>query len=70
MMSTYILLNVNTKQKDEVMLNSPEEAFAMVRERNRKDRSAPWRAFDDCGNLIVGLLQNNESGCFEGVALV
>lgn len=66
-MAVYTLFNANTRKKETVTLGSDAEAFAMAQDRNRKDRSQPWRAYDEYGQRIVGLYQSNESGHIERI---
>ena len=69
-MRTYTLFNANTRKRETVTCSNAQEAFELVQSRNRKERSQPWRAYDEHGRLIVGLYQDNESGHVEGVISV
>ena len=69
-MERFILYNANTRKRETVTCCSAQEAFELVHNRNRKEHSQPWRAYDEWGYRIVGLYQNNDSGCFERVMKV
>ena len=45
------------------------EAFEITIMRNRRDRSACWKAYTERGELIYGLYQNNESGQYKTVCV-
>ena len=66
-MAVYTLFNANTRKQETVTLGSDAEAFAMAQDRNRKDRSQPWRAYDEHGYRIFGLFQDNEGGHIERI---
>ena len=67
-MKIYTLYNSDTGNMETVACNSSLEAFELAQERNRKERrTQPWRAYDERGQRIVGLYQNNDSGRFDRV---
>ena len=66
-MRTYTLFNANTRKRETVTCSNAQEAFELVQSRNRKERSQPWRAYDEHGYRIFGLYQSNESGHLERI---
>ena len=66
-MKVFTLYNADSGNMETVALNSQVEAFELAMKRNRKERSQPWRAYDEHGYRIFGLFQDNESGRVEGI---
>lgn len=66
-MKVFTLYNADSGNMETVALNSQVEAFELAMKRNRKERSQPWRAYDEHGYRIFGLYQSNESGHIERI---
>lgn len=56
-------------QVETVECDGEAEAFEITVTRNRRDRSAFWKAYTERGELIYGLYQNNESGQYKTVCV-
>lgn len=56
-------------QVETVECDGEAEAFEITVTRNRRDRSACWKAYTERGELIYGLYQNNESGQYKTVCV-
>lgn len=56
-------------QVETVECDGEAEAFEITVTRNRRDRSAFWKAYTERGELIYGLYQNNESGRYKTICV-